>query len=198
MKKISTIAALLLAISMNATAADTNTWKVDRSHSKVEFSVTHMMVSETSGNFKMFDGTVTSDKDDFTDAKIEFTVDVATINTDDEARDKHLRSDDFFSADKYPKMTFKSTSFKKVSGNKYKLVGDLTIRDVTKKVEFDVTYNGTVKDPWGNTRAGFKLNGNINRVDYGLKWNAMMETGGMVVSENVNILCNVEFIKDKK
>ncbi|MBI2271312.1 MAG: YceI family protein [Bacteroidetes bacterium] len=172
-------------------------WTIDASHSKVQFTVTHLMISEVTGKFKMYEGKVVATKDDFTDSQIEFSADVNSINTDDEGRDKHLKSDDFFNAEKYPKMTFKSKSFKKVSGKNYKLTGDMTIRDITKSVEFDVVYNGSIKDPWGNTKAGFKLNGNINRIDYGLKWNAAVEAGGVVVSENVNITCDIELGKQK-
>ncbi|HOK98475.1 MAG TPA: YceI family protein, partial [Bacteroidales bacterium] len=117
------------------------------------------------------------------------------INTDNEMRDNHLKGDDFFNAAKFPKMTFKSKSFKKVSGNKYELVGDLTIRDVTKTVKFDVTYGGTAKDPYGNIKAGFKASAVINRFDYGLKWNALTEAGGAVVGNEVNVSLKLEFNK---
>lgn len=195
MKKIKfTIASLLL---VGSSIIAQNNWSIDAAHSKVQFNVTHLMISEVTGKFKLFDGKITSAKEDFTDAQIEFSVDVNSINTDDEKRDGHLKSDDFFNVEKFPKMLFKSTSFKKVDGKKYKLTGTLTICDVTKTVTFDVVYNGTVKDPWGNTKAGFKLLGNINRIDYGLKWNAALEAGGVVVSENVEINCAVELTKQK-
>jgi len=171
------------------------TWKVDASHSSLGFSVSHMVVSETEGRFKVYDGTVVSKTDDFTDAQINFTVDAKSIDTDNEKRDEHLRSDDFFNAEKFPNLTFKSTSFKKVSGNKYVLEGELTIRDVTKKVKFDVAYNGQAKSPWGQTAAGFKASGSINRLDYNLKWNKALEAGGVLVGETVNITLKLEFIK---
>jgi polyisoprenoid-binding protein YceI len=194
MKKIFVSAALLLStVFVNA---QTN-WKFDVSHTKIDFAVSHMLISETTGRFKTFEGKVTSPSDDFNDAKIDFVIDINSINTEDEGRDKHLKSDDFFNAEKFPKATFKSKSFKKVSGKSYKLTGDLTIRDVTKTVEFDVIYNGTNKDPWGNTHAGFKLMGSINRFDYGLKWNAMMEAGGAMVGETVTLNCNIELLKEK-
>lgn len=180
-----------------AAMSQTNTWKTDNSHSNVKFSVTHLVVSDVDGNFKNFAGTVTSTKPDFTDATIDFTVDINSINTDNESRDKHLKSDDFFNAEKFPQMKFKSTSLKKVSGNKYTLEGDLTIRDVTKKVKFDVVFGGTIKDPWGNTRAGFKATGAINRFDYNLKWNTLTEAGGAVVGKEVNITLNLEFVQGK-
>jgi polyisoprenoid-binding protein YceI len=157
-----------------------------------------MMVSETEGKFKIYDGKVSSKSEtDFSNAAIEFSVDVNSINTDDEKRDGHLKSDDFFNAEKYPKMTFKSTSMKagKTKGT-YVIEGDLTIRDVTKKVTFTAVSNGkTVKDPWGMIRTGFKVTGKINRVDYGLKWNALIEAGGVAVSEEVKIDLNIELIK---
>ncbi|MFM2146301.1 MAG: hypothetical protein RL732_1137 [Bacteroidota bacterium] len=172
-------------------------WNTDNSHSNVKFTVTHLVVSEVEGSFRVFSGTVKSAKPDFTDAAINFSVDVNSVNTDNEMRDKHLKSDDFFNAEKFPAMTFKGTSFKKVSNNKYVLQGDLTIRDVTKKVTFDVTYGGTTKDPWGNTKAGFKAKGKINRFDYNLKWNTLTEAGGTVVSKDVDIVVNLELNQEK-
>jgi polyisoprenoid-binding protein YceI len=174
-----------------------STWSVDNAHTKIEFSVSHLVISETVGFFKTYGGSIATTSDDFNGANIQFSVDVASINTDNEMRDNHLKSDDFFNAEKYPKMTFRSTSFKKIDGKKYKLIGQLTIRDITKTVEFDVVYNGTVKDPYGNTKAGFKLMGSINRFDYGLKWNTMAEAGA-VVGDMVEIKINIELAKDKK
>ncbi|HPO64831.1 MAG TPA: YceI family protein [Bacteroidales bacterium] len=170
-------------------------WQVDKAHSTVKFSVQHLVISEVEGSFRTFDGSIVSKNDDFTDAVIDFSVDVNSINTDNEMRDNHLKGDDFFNAAKFPKMTFKSKSFKKVSGNKYELVGDLTIRDVTKTVKFDVTYGGTAKDPYGNIKAGFKASAVINRFDYGLKWNALTEAGGAVVGNEVNVSLKLEFNK---
>jgi|LakMenE01Jun11ns_1017448.scaffolds.fasta_scaffold9892237_2 polyisoprenoid-binding protein YceI len=195
MKKL--FLALGLALFTGFASMAQSTWSVDNAHTKIEFSVSHLVISETVGFFKTFGGTVSTTSDDFNGANIQFTVDVASINTDNEMRDNHLKSDDFFNAEKFPKMTFKSTSFKKVEGKKYKLTGQLTIRDITKTVEFDVVYNGTVKDPYGNTKAGFKLVGSINRFDYGLKWNTMAEAGA-VVGDMVEIKINIELAKDKK
>lgn len=173
------------------------TWKVDAAHTNIEFSVDYMVVSELNGTFKMFDGKAESAKPDFTDAKINFNVDVNSINTDNEMRDKHLKGDDFFNAEKYPKMAFTSTSMKKINDKNYELTGNLTIRDVTKTVKFDVTYGGTVNDPWGNTKAGFKAKGKINRYDYNLKYNAATEAGGLVASEEVAMNLNIVMIKQK-
>jgi polyisoprenoid-binding protein YceI len=172
-------------------------WNLDNSHTNVKFTVTHMVISEVDGYFKTFSGSMTSSKPDFTDATIEFTVNVASINTDNEQRDGHLKADDFFNAEKYPVMTFKSISMKKLSGNRYELTGDLTIRDITKQVKFAVTYGGTAKDPWGNTKAGFKASTSINRFDYGLKWNTLMEAGGAMVGQDVTISINAEFAQAK-
>jgi polyisoprenoid-binding protein YceI len=191
-----TIAAAFLLVSWGITG-QTN-WKVDGSHSKMGFAVTHLMVSETEGKFKVYEGTVSSKSDmDFTDAKVEFSVDVNSINTDDEKRDGHLKSADFFDVEKFPKMGFKATSMKpgKIKGT-YDLEGDLTMHGVTKKVKLlAIGAAKTVKDPWGNTKYAFKVTGKLNRVDYGLKWNAALEAGGVVVSEEVKIDCTIELTK---
>ena len=171
-------------------------WTLDKSHSSVKFTIEHLVISEVEGRFTSFDGTLQASNPDFTDAKISFTADVNSINTDNESRDKHMRADDFFNAEKFPKMTFTSTAFKKVGDKKYQLSGNLTIRDVTKPVVFDVTYGGTVKDPWGNTKAGFKATAKINRFDYNLKWNTLTEMGGAVAGSDVTIIVNVEFAKN--
>lgn len=188
----------LLALASALTVNAQDSWTVDKAHTSVKFTVSHMVISEVDGQFKLYDGSVSSPSADFVGATVNFTVDVASVNTDNEGRDKHLLGDDFFNAEKYPKMTFKSTSFKKVSGNKYTLEGDLTIRDVTKRVTFDVTYGGTVKDPWGNTKAGFKATTVIDRLVYGLKWNALVESGGAVVGKDVTIEVKIELAKEKK
>ncbi len=170
-------------------------WALDASHSNVKFTVSHLVISEVDGHFKMFDGKMTNTKADFTDAKMEFTVDVASVNTDNTMRDDHLKSDDFFNAAKFPKMSFQSKSFKKVSGNKYELAGNLTIRDVTKPVTFAVTYGGVVKDPYGNIKAGFKAKSTINRKTFGLMWSAVTEAGGAVVGDDVDINLNIQLVK---
>jgi len=202
MRKILLVAALAVtALNSEAqnkaakTAPAVSNWNLDKSHSSVKFSVDHLVISEVEGNFKLFSGSVSNAAPDFTNANINFSVDVGSINTDDEKRDGHLKSDDFFNAEKYPAMKFTSTSFRKVKGNNYVLEGNLTIRDVTKKVKFDVVYGGTVKDPWGNIKAGFKANGKINRKEFGLKWGALTEAGGAVVGDEVRMQINVEFAK---
>lgn len=177
-------------------AVETGKWTVDQAHSNVKFNVTHLVVSEVEGSFKLFEGAMENSTADLSDAKINFTVDVNSINTDNEKRDNHLKSDDFFAADKFPQMKFTSTSMKAVGDNKYKLAGNLTIRDVTKPVEFDVTYGGSVA-AMGTTKLGFKAKTTINRFDYNLKWDKATEGGGLVVSKEVNILVNVELNKVK-
>ncbi|MEM7552177.1 MAG: YceI family protein [Bacteroidota bacterium] len=171
-----------------------STWKADPTHTKVSFAVSHLVISEVEGQFGEFDISATSKNEDFNGESIEVNIKVNSVDTDNEQRDGHLKSGDFFDAEKHPQIKFKGKSLKK-SGKKYKLVGDLTIRDVTKTVEFEADYNGTVKDPWGNTRAGFKIEGTINRFDYGLKYNDLLEAGGAVVGEEVDITVNVELIK---
>lgn len=187
------IAGTLISAVLNAQTK----WELDHSHSNVKFTVTHLVISEVDGHFKKFDGTMTASKPDFTDAKIDFTVDVASINTDNEKRDNHLKGDDFFNAEKFPQMKFQSISFRKISDKKYELTGNLTIRDVTKKVTWQVVYGGIMNDPWGNTVAGFKATTSINRLEYGLKWNTITEAGGAVVGPEVEIKINAEFIKAK-
>jgi polyisoprenoid-binding protein YceI len=186
------IALLISFISINAQTK----WNIDKAHSKVMFSVTHLVISEVTGEFKDFTGSIESSNPDFTDAKIDFSADVNSISTDNDMRDKHLKSDDFFNAGKFPQITFKGKSLKKVEGNNYKLTGDFTIRDVTKQVTLDVVYNGSIKDPRGNTKAGFKIIGQIDRFDYNLKWNALIEAGGSaVVGKTVTMTINLELQK---
>jgi polyisoprenoid-binding protein YceI len=172
----------------------TGTWSVDKPHTNVKFSIAHLVISDVDGNFKSFDGTMESSKPDFSDAKITFTADVNSINTDNEMRDNHLKSDDFFNAAKFPQIKFVSTSFTPLGNNKYKLLGNLTIRDVTKPVTFDVTYGGTVV-AMGGTHAGFKATTKIDRFDYNLKWDKTTEAGGLVAGKDVEITINADFKK---
>ena len=194
MKKLVLAAAIVLS---SASLFAQTKWTVDAAHSNVRFTVPHLVISEVEGTFKKFDGSIVSTKPDFTDAKINFNIDVNSINTDNEMRDKHLKSDDFFNAAQYPDMSFKSTSFKKLSVNKYLLAGNLTIRNVTKPVKFNVTYGGTAKDGYGNTKAGFKATAVINRFDYNLKWNALTEAGGATVGKDITIDLKLEMAQAK-
>lgn len=197
MKKLTTLFAAAMLTLSASTANAQGKWSIDAGHSNVKFSVSHLVVSEMEGHFGKFEGTIDAPTEDFNNAQINFTVDVASINTDNEMRDNHLKGDDFFNAEKYPKMTFKSTSFKKGKGNNFVLEGNLTIRDVTKKVKFNVTHGGTVKDPWGNIKAGFKTTATISRKEFGLKWNNMTEAGGAVVGDEVTMILKLEFAKAK-
>jgi polyisoprenoid-binding protein YceI len=199
MNKTLTTLVAVAALTFGA-KAQTN-WNVDASHSKLGFAVTHMMVSETEGKFKVYEGKVSSPKADadFTDAKIEFSVDAASINTDDEKRDGHLKSADFFDVAKYPKITFVSKSMKpgKVKGT-YILIGDLTMHGVTKTVTLTaIGASKIVIDPYKMERYAFKVTGVINRVDFGLKYNAALEAGGVALSEEVRLDINVEITKAK-
>lgn len=169
-------------------------WTLDKVHSSIAFSISHMVISHVTGNFKDFSITLNSTKDDFTDAAVEATIKVASINTDNTMRDNHLKSDDFFNAEKFPEIHFKSTLFEKVGDTKYKITGDLTIRDVTKKVTFDAVFNGTIKTPQ-SLLAAWTATTTINRFDYNLKWNKTVETGGLIVGQDVTVTLNLEFDK---
>ncbi|MEJ7556962.1 MAG: YceI family protein [Pedobacter sp.] len=183
---------LFVAVAISTASFAQTKWTVDPMHSFVNFSVKHMGISFVDGSFKKFEGSVTAAKPDLTDAKISFAVDVNSIDTDVEQRNKHLKSDDFFNAETYPKMTFESTSFKKLTGNNYELNGKLTIRDVTKDVKFAVVFGGTA-EAQGNTKAGFNATTTINRLDYNIKY----DPTGAGVAKDVMIILNLEFAKAK-
>lgn len=195
MKNINKLIVVLALLSTTLFAQ--TKWNFDNSHSQIGFSVTHMLISETDGYFKDYSGSIVSSNDDFQNAVIKFEAKTASIFTDNEKRDQHLISDDFFDAEKFPMLNFESTSFTKVDGKNYKLVGNLTIKGVTKEVTLAAKYNGTITDPWGNTRAGFKISGDIDRFDYGLTWNAALEAGGLVVGKEVELDIKVEVLKEK-
>ena len=169
-------------------------WSIDPTHSEVQFKVKHLVISTVTGTFKKFEGGLETDSDDFDGAKASFSLDVASIDTNVEDRDNHLKSDDFFSADKFPHITFEGTL--KKSGSDYKLVGPLNIRDISKEIELDVELGGTMVDPYGQTKAGFEISGAINRKEYGLNWSAVTEAGGVVVADKVKLLLNVQVAKD--
>ncbi|WP_313237198.1 YceI family protein [Sporosarcina ureae] len=173
-----------------------STWHVDTAHSTVGFSVKHMMISNVKGTFNEFQGTVEADPEDLTGASIDFTIDANSIDTRKADRDNHLRSADFFDVEKYPHLSFKATKIEKTSKDTYDLTGDFTIRDTTKPVTFNVTYEGMAKDPMsGDQAAGFTGNTKINRRDFGLTWNAALETGGVVVSDEVKINIEIQLRK---
>ncbi len=170
-------------------------WKIDASHSDVEFKVKHLMISSVTGYFGKYEGTAESSSDDFTDAKITFEADVNSISTKNEQRDQHLQAEDFFHAAQYPKLSFVSTGVKKVDDENYKITGDLTMRGVTKPVELAVEFSGIVKDPYGQTKAGFDIKGKINRKDFGVSFHAVTDNGGLVLSDEVKLQASVQLVK---
>lgn len=170
-------------------------WALDPTHSEVQFKAKHLVISTVTGNFKSFDGKVTAENEDFSNAEIEFSVDVASIDTNQEQRDAHLRSADFFEAETYPQIKFKSTSFLKVGGDDYTLTGELAIKDITKQVILKAEYGGTATDFYGNTKAGFEVEGKISRKEFGLVWNGITEAGAIVVGDEIKLIFNVQFAK---
>ena len=172
-------------------------WNVDPAHSSIDFKIRHMMVSKVKGTFRTFDATIEADVEDLTTATIEFTVDVGSVDTRNEDRDNHLRSADFFDAENHPKMTFKATKIIKKSPGEYEVTGDLTIRETTKQETFTLSYLGSGKDPGGNIKAGFEAHGSISRSEYGLKWNAALETGGVLVADQVQISLDIQASKQE-
>jgi polyisoprenoid-binding protein YceI len=195
MKKHPLISCLVLTIIVSSQAIAAS-WKLDKAHSQVNFSVSHLVISEVTGAFKDFDVSLKADAGDFSDAVIESVIKTASVNTNNEARDAELRSDNFFNAEKFPEIRFKSISVEKAGSDTLKITGSLTIRDVTKTVVLNAHYKGSIKDPWGNTRAAFKASTTVNRFDYGVKWNATLETGEFVAGENVVITLLLEFVKE--
>jgi polyisoprenoid-binding protein YceI len=181
---------------LTAPQTSVSTWNIDPAHSAAEFKVKHMMISNVKGQFTAVAGTLSFDEADVTNSKIEAIIDAASINTREQQRDAHLKSADFFDVEKFPKLTFKSTKVSRSSSGDLKVQGELTIHGVTRNVTFEVegpTAPG--KDPWGNTRIGLAATTKINRKDYGLTWNAALETGGILVGEDVTITLDVQFLK---
>jgi polyisoprenoid-binding protein YceI len=176
----------------------TRKWVIDPTHSEVQFKVKHLMITTVTGSFDKFEASIETDNEDFSKAKISFSADTASVLTGNADRDNHLKSADFFDVEKFPKITFVATKYESVDNDgSYELFGDLTIHGVTKKVELGVEFGGVVKDPWGNTKAGFTISGKINRKDFGLVWNAPTEAGGLLVSEEVKIACEIQLIEQK-
>ncbi len=170
-------------------------WTVDASHSAIEFKVKHMMIANVRGSFHKFDADVVADAADLTTANISFSIDVNSIDTRDEQRDGHLKSADFFDVEKFPQITFKSTQVTRKGEGEYALTGDVTIHGVTKPITFSVEFEGSGKDPWGNERAGFSATASLSRKDFGLTWNAALETGGVLVGDEVKLALQIEAIK---
>lgn len=173
----------------------TTIWNIDNAHSEIHFKVKHMVIATITGKFTEFTALAETEGDDFATAKIKFSAQTASIDTGVADRDAHLRSDDFFNAEKYPALTFESTALVKKNDTDYTLKGNFTIRDITKAIELDVDFGGTTVDPWGMTRAGFEVTGKINRKEFGLQWSAVTEAGGLVVSDEVKLVLNIELIK---
>ena len=170
-------------------------WAIDNSHSHIQFKIKHLMISTVTGGFNKFEATVETQGEDFGKAAIQFSADVNSIHTGDAQRDGHLLSADFFDAEKYPTISFRSTGLEENAEGNYILNGDLEIKGEIKPVQLKVTFEGIAKDPWGNTKAGFNLEGSISRKDWGLTWNAPLEAGGFLVSDQVKILCEVQLIR---
>ncbi|WP_448336806.1 YceI family protein [Chloroflexus aurantiacus] len=171
------------------------TWVIDASHSMITFSVRHMMISKVRGRFTRFDGTVDFDEQNPTNSKVQVTIDASSIDTRDERRDGHLMSPDFLDVANYPTLTFVSKRVEVIDESHGRLIGDLTIRGVTREVTLDVEYNGQSKSPWGTISAGFSATTKINRKDWGLTWNVALETGGVLVGEEVTIEIEIEIVK---
>ncbi|GAB4025366.1 YceI family protein [Spirosoma gilvum] len=180
---------------MATETATLTTWAIDPSHSEVQFKVKHLVISTVTGSFGTFEGTVETEGDDFNNAKVSFSADIDSISTGQEQRDGHLKSADFFDAENHPKLTFVSTSMTKVDDDTYKVVGDLTIRGTTKQVTLKAEYGGQMGDFYGQTKAGFELSGTIKRKEFGLSWDAVTEAGGVVVSDDVKLVLNIQLTK---
>lgn len=170
-------------------------WSIDPMHSEVQFKVKHLVISTVTGSFQNFEGTVETEGDDFTGAKINFSLDVNSIDTNQEQRDGHLKSAEFFDAEKYPHITFESTSVTKEDDDNYKLTGNFTIKGVTKPVTLQVEHGGIAADFYGNTKAGFEVTGKINRKDFGLTWDGVTEAGSIVVGEDIKLSANIQLAK---
>jgi polyisoprenoid-binding protein YceI len=168
------------------------TWKIDNSHSEIFFKVKHLMITTVTGNFTGFSAEINTENDAFSNAKISFFAETNSISTGNEQRDGHLKSDDFFAAEKFPTISFTSDNFNAESG---KITGNLKIRDVVNTITLDAAFGGVAKDPWGNVKAGFSLSGKINRKEFGLSWGAVTEAGNVVVSDEVRLFCEVQFVK---
>ena len=178
---------------METVAKTTTKWVLDPTHSELTFKVRHMMITNVKGEFKSY--SVEADGDDIFKSNVHVIIDAVSINTNNEDRDNHLKSGDFFDAENHKELTFKSTSFKQKEDDEYELKGLLTIKGISKEITLEVEFGGINKDPWGNEKAGFSVEGKINRKDWGLNWNSALETGGVLVSEEVKISGEMQFVK---
>jgi polyisoprenoid-binding protein YceI len=170
-------------------------WNFDSSHTQIGFKVKHLMVTNVRGVFNEYTGSIYTTGDDFSNAEIDLSINSASISTRDATRDTHLKSPDFFDAENFKEIKFKGSALEKTSESEYILHGDLSIKDVTKRIKLDVEFNGIAKDPYGNKKAGFEITGKINRKDFGLTWNAVIETGGVMVGDEVTIICEIQLVQ---
>ena len=173
----------------------TTKWSIDPTHSEIQFKVKHLVISTVTGSFKQFSGGAETEGENFENAHIHFNMAVDSIDTNQAQRDEHLRASDFFDAAHYPEIKFESTSFKKVSGDDYKLIGNLTMKGVTKPVEIDAEFGGSAKDPYGNVKYGFEITGKINRKEFGVSYNALTETGGLALGEDIKLIANIQLVQ---
>ena len=181
---------------METTQALTRTkWSLDPSHSQIGFKVKHLMVTNVRGVFNEYNGSIYTTGDDFPGAEIDLSINTASVSTGDGRRDTHLKSPDFFDAENFKEINFKGTTLEKTNESEYVLHGDLSIKGVTKRIKLDVEFNGIVKDPWGGKRAAFEITGKISRKDFGLTWNTVLETGGVMVGDEVTIKCEIQLIQ---
>lgn len=178
-----------------AAAPALTAWTIDNAHSEVAFAVKHLMISTVRGRFANVSGQVDFPAGEYGDARVEVTIDAASIDTREDKRDAHLRSADFFDVERFPTLTFKSRRVQAIKGDSFQLVGDLTIKGITREVVLDVDVEGFQKDPWGNQKAGFSASARVNRKDFGLTWNAALETGGVLVGEDIKIALDVQLLQ---
>jgi polyisoprenoid-binding protein YceI len=170
----------------------TKQWSIDKSHSTLNFKAKHLMITTVTGTFKSYDASIETKGDDFSSAKVKFSADISSVTTGNDDRDNHLRSDDFFNAEKYPHLTFESTDVTRKSERAFIIHGKITIRDVTMDIDLDVDFNGVVKDPWGNIKAGVSFRTRINRKDFGLKFHVLNDAGNMLVSDDIRIEADIQ------
>lgn len=170
-------------------------WSIDPTHSEIGFKVKHMMFTNVSGKFNTVEANIKNEDENFESSKIDFTAEIASIDTNNGDRDNHLKSADFFDVEKFPKLSFVSTEITKVNDNLFIVNGDLTIKDITKNIQLETEYSGLMIDPWGNTKAGLSITGKINRKEFGLTWNVALETGGVLVGEEIKLISEIQLIK---
>lgn len=173
--------------------SQTEKWVIDPVHSEIDFKIRHLMITNVKGSFKEFDASIYTTGNDFLTAEVDCWINAASVDTGNEDRDTHVKSADFFDVEQFPQITFKADTYEKVDGDgSFELWGGLTIKGITKKIKLDVEFGGIMKDPWGNEKAGFTINGKINRKDFDLNWNTALETGGVLISDEVKINCEIQ------